>query len=133
MKLNKVMAALAAAALVIVTFQGCRKTWQSSIELGVDYTRLNIPKTDAGTFTFPVYSGQVWTLEMTRGDDWLVPDITSSEGFGYVHFSYSANGGENARVASFLLRSESGKEITVYVVHSGMTQSASDLSDMDLL
>lgn len=122
--------AFAAVALLAAS---CQEKWTSSNELGVNETRLNINSTDEGSFVFPVYSGTSWTLSILQGEDWLVPQAFSGQGSGYIDFVYTYNSQMNARVAKFLLKASTGKEITVYVVQNGMMQKASSLSDLEIL
>ena len=111
----------------------CQEEWKSSNELGVNETRLNINTTDEGTFTLPVYSGISWIMKVIQGGDWLSPGSFSSEGIGYINFTYAANAETKARVAKVQLKASTGKEIIVAVVQNGMIQKASELSEFDIL
>lgn len=118
-----IMLSLAAA------LSSCSKEWVSSIELGVNTDRVDIDNVYEGEFWFTVFAAEDsrWTLTVISGGEWLFPDMSEAYGRQHVRFSYTANMDDNARVARFVLKTDSGKEITVSAVQSGLEQSASDI------
>ena len=117
-------------AVFLVAFMtSCTKEWVSSIDLGVNTDRVNIDSVYEGEFWFTVFAADDshWTLTVTEGQEWLTPDISGADGRSHVRFAYTANMGDDARIAQFVLKADTGKEIAVAVVQSGLEQSASSV------
>lgn len=121
---NRIFFLFVAALLCI----SCNKQWQSSNELGVNTTRINISSTQEGDFRFPIYSNTDWKLVITEGTDWLSGNCSGS-GIKDVVLTYSENAADDARIAKFTVTTGSGKSVSVNVVQSGLIQSASSIKD----
>ena len=114
---------------------GCYKPYETSIELGVNNTRVNIPWSDAQssfTFTFPVYSSGKWEAEIVAGGDWLTISDASGTGTGYIVCTSQANVAGVPRAVLMEVRGSS-KTIPVYIVISSSDRAAADLDDADLV
>lgn len=122
------------AAISLLCFCGCQKKWTSTVDLGVNNTRIDISWSQAQEqfdFVFPVYSTGAWTAEIVAGGDWLTLDRNSGTGTGYIHCSCLPNTINQVRAVKMEV-SGSGKTITVYFVVSSSSLAASDLADADL-
>lgn len=105
----------------------CEKPFTTSIDLGVNTLRVNLP-VDTEEFWFSVYSDGEWTVTTADADGWLSTDTAGGSGNGTVHFTCPANEDESARVTSFNVSGGSaGKSITVHVVQAGTAEKASDV------
>lgn len=113
----------------------CSKSqFKSSIELGVNDTRINIPWSQAKEdleFTIPVYSNGSWTSSIVAGGEWLSIDRTTGKGTGYIHCKALANMSGYPRAVRLEI-SNGKKNLPVYVVSSSETLAAADLDDADL-
>lgn len=128
--MKKFMILLCAAFLV----SACYKPYSTSIDLGVNNTRIDIPWSDAQAtfnFTFPVYSAGAWSAEIVAGGDWLSLSDNSGTGTGYIKCTSRPNTAGVPRAVKMLV-SGSGKEIPVYIVVSSQEVSAADLEDAEL-
>ena len=131
----KDMKRIAALLLVALVAFGCYKPYETSIELGVNNTRINIPWADAQssfTFTFPVYSSGSWEAEIVAGGDWLTISNASGTGTGYIVCTSQANTSGVPRAVIMEVRGSS-KTIPVYIVISSSDLAAADLDDADLV
>ncbi len=108
-----------------------KNEWAVPLELGVNSTRLNITQTGEGEFWFTVFASGSWNVSIIQGDEWLSCSSASESGTQELHFTYGENLEGNARIAKFKLVSAS-KEITVSVVQSGLSQTASSVEDVEL-
>ena len=113
---------------------GCYKPYETTIELGVNNTRVNIPWADAQSafnFTFPVYSSGSWEAEIVAGGDWLTISNASGTGTGYIYCTSQANVSGVPRAVIMEVRGAS-KTIPVYIVISSSDLAAAELDDADL-
>lgn len=112
----------------------CNKPFQTSIDLGVNDTRINIPWSSAQSsfdFTFPVYSSGSWTAEIVAGGDWLSISGASGSGTGYIYCTSHPNLTGVPRAVIMEVKG-GGKVIPVYIVISSQDLAASELEDADL-
>ncbi len=107
----------------------CNKEWTWSGDLGVNSTRINISSQIEGAFTLTVFSNTTWEVLVTQGADWLKTEESSGEGIDTIHLTYSANLEDPARIAKVVLTASTGKTVTVNVIQSGNTETASSISD----
>ena len=113
----------------------CDKTFETSIDLGVNDTRINIPWANAQNtleFSFPVYSNGSWSAELVAGGDWLRISDASGEGSGCIHCTSTPNLTGVPRAVKMEVTG-SGKTIPVFFVISSQDVAASDLEDADLV
>lgn len=114
---------------------GCSKSqFKTSIELGVNDTRINIPWAQAKEdleFSIAVYSNGNWTSSVVAGGEWLTISQTSGKGTGYIHCTALANLSGTPRAVRVEI-TNGNKTIPVYVVTSSETLAAADLDDADL-
>lgn len=111
----------------LLAASSCEKPFTTSIDLGVNTLRVNLPAA-AQEFWFSVYSDGAWTVSMSAEDSWLATDTAGGSGNGTVHFTGSENVDEAARVARFDISGGSkGRSITVHVVQAGTSEKASDV------
>ena len=109
----------------------CEDTWESSVTLGVNATRVNITDyRQAGTLVLPVYSNRTWEAEIVSGGEWLTADRSAGSGRQYIRLDYEANSGAGARAARLVLTG--GERIEVVFVQSGTEQTASEVDDAEL-
>lgn len=120
--------------LALATAVSCQKPWSTSITLGVNNTRINIPWKQAQEqldFTFPVYSNGEWSAQIVAGGDWLTISDNNGTGTGYIKCSSAPNTTGTVRAVLMEVKG-SGKTIPVYFVISSQVLSAADLDDADL-
>ncbi|MBP5374195.1 MAG: BACON domain-containing protein [Bacteroidales bacterium] len=113
---------------------GCSRPFSTSIDLGVNNTRINIPWADAQRsfdFTFPVYSSGSWDAQIVAGGDWLRISGASGTGTGYIHCTSQPNLSGVPRAVIMEVRGQ-GKIIPVYIVISSADLAATELEDADL-
>jgi len=126
---------LLAAVFALAALYSCSKPFESSIELGVNDTRIHIKYSDikekAMEFVIPVYSTGSWTCKIVAGGDWLSLDRKEGEGRGYIHCFAAPNTLDIVRAVRIEI-SNGNKTIPVYVVVSSSTLSAADIPDADL-
>lgn len=114
---------------MLFAFSACEKKWESSLDLGVYSTRINLSDVYEKDFTLTVFSNQDWTSVVTMGADWLSLKENGGSSLGYVHVHADASMAENVRVGKITLRAASGKELVVNIVQSGSVEKAADFPD----
>lgn len=120
-----------AACLLAWGLCACRDTWESSVTLGVNATRINLTTyREAGSLVVPVYSNRTWEAAIAPGGEWLTADRSAGSGREYIHLDYEPNTGTGARVARLVLTG--GERIEVVFVQSGSEQAASEIDDAEL-
>lgn len=120
--------------LAVCGLLSCSKTFKSSVDLGVNNTRINIPWANAQEtfeFTFPVYSNGSWEADIVAGGDWLRIEENSGNGNGCIYCTSQPNVAGVPRAVRMEI-SGSGKTIPVYFVISSADISAAELEDADL-
>ena len=112
----------------VLSFAGCEKRFENSIDLGVDTRRVNMTK-DAQEFWLSVYSDGDWTVSVALQDDvWIVPDTGNCSRTGTAHFTCSENTGENARyVRCDITGGSKGRTVSVWIVQAGTTEKAAEV------
>lgn len=113
----------------------CSKPFESSIELGVNDTRIHIKYADIKDkpmeFVIPVYSTGSWNCRIVAGGDWLSIDRSSGKGREYIHCFAAPNTLDTVRAVRIEI-SNGNKTIPVYVIVSSSSLSAADIPDADL-
>ena len=119
--------------LACISLAACEKEWSFKEDLSVNSTRINIPQLPPAAsetgFVLTVFSNTDWTLDIPQGDDWLVPDKKKGSKIGHVHFTYTANEGNPARIGKIKLKASSGKTVLVNIVQDGTNETAASISD----
>ncbi|MBO4446594.1 MAG: BACON domain-containing protein [Bacteroidales bacterium] len=118
----------------ILVLCSCQKPFESTIDLAVNDTRVNISWAQAQDrleFTFPVYSTGSWTANIVAGGDWLTIDRNSGTGRQYIHCTAQPNTVNIVRAVRMEV-SNGKKTIPVYFVVSSSELSAADLEDAEL-
>ena len=128
---SKILYKVLLVAFLICTALSCTKTWDTSIELGVNSTRINLSSQLEGDFVIPVYTNTLWTASVTAGESWLTLDNASGNGRGFMDVHYATNNDNPARIGKILI-SAGEKSVTVNIVQSGMARQASSVSDLEL-
>jgi len=114
---------------MLSAFPACRQKWESSQELSVYSTRINLADVYEKDFTLTVFSNQDWTAGVTLGQEWLSVMENGGSSMGFVHLHADANLESSVRVGKITLRAASGKETVVNIVQSGENEKAADLPD----
>jgi len=120
-------------ALFVMAFAtGCQEKFETSIELGVNNTRVNIPwsKVESGSysFVFPVYSNGDWTIRQVEGGEWLTIGQSKGHGTEYVSMEAAMNILANPRVIKVEVKGGK-KTIPVYFVIASETVKPEDIED----
>lgn len=118
----------------LLAFSSCYKPYQSTIDLAVNDTRINLTWAQAQDqleFVIPVYSTGSWTVGIVAGGDWLSIDRSSGKGLEYIHCIARPNTLDVPRAVRIEI-SNGKKTIPVYVVTSSEQRSAADLEDAEL-
>ena len=128
---SKFISKILLALMPVFLLSACEKKWETSIDLGVNSTRINVASQLEGDLIIPVYSNMAWAATVSQGSDWLVLDSAVGHGHGYLDVHYGMNETDPARIGK--IRIVAGeKAITVHVVQSGMAREASSVSDLEL-
>ena len=132
--MRKSILTIIAAIATVLAARSCSDVFSSSIELGVNDTRINIPWSQSQSdleFVIPVYSTGSWKCRIAAGGEWLTLDRSGGSGRGYIHCNAVANLTDIPRVVCVEIYNDNLR-IPVYVVSSCSTYAASDLDDADL-
>ena len=128
--MKKLIGIIAIAALAL--FAGCQEKFETSIELGVNNTRVNIPwsKIEQGSysFTFPIYSNGDWTIKVVEGGEWLTLGQSKGHGTEYVPMEAATNILANPRAVKVEVKGGK-KTIHVYFVEASETVKPEDIED----
>lgn len=130
--MKKIFISLIFAAMTLLC--GCSGKYESTIDLAVNNSRINISWSQAQEdldFVMPVYAKGSWTIRVVAGGEWLTLDREKGEGNQYVGCKASANATGVPRAVRLEV-SNSHKTIPVYVVTSSSVLSAANLADADL-
>ena len=109
--------------LACLSLAACEKEWSFKEDLSVNSTRINIPQLP------PAASETGFVLTVFSNTDWLVPDKKKGSKIGHVHFTYTANEGNPARIGKIKLKASSGKTVFVNIVQDGTNETAASISD----
>lgn len=118
----------------LLAFSSCYKPFESTIDLAVNDTRINLTWAQAQDlleFVIPVYSTGSWKVGIVAGGDWLEIDRSAGKGREYIHCKASPNTLDIPRAVRLEV-SNGKKTIPVYVVTSSEQQAAADLEDAEL-
>ena len=118
----------------LLALSACYKPYESTIELAVNDTRINLTWAQAQDkleFVIPVYAKGSWTIGIVAGGDWLSLDRNGGTGTGYVHCIARPNTLDVPRAVRLEV-SNGKKTIPIYVVTSTAEQAAADLDDAEL-
>lgn len=101
-------------AALLPLLAACHKPYETSIDLGVNNERIDLPSFEEGHCFITVFSNGSWNIEIAPAVDWARLDRASGEGIGYVRFDYDENLSGDERSATVLVTGQ-GKscEITV--------------------
>ena len=118
----------------MLALSACYKPYESTIDLAVNDTRINLTWAQAQDqleFVIPVYSTGSWSIGIVAGGDWLSIDRKGGSGREYVHCVARPNTLDVPRAVRLEV-SNGKKTIPVYVVTSTADQAAADLDDAEL-
>ena len=106
------MIVLALTALLAAS--ACQKPFETSIELGVNNEKIQLPSFEEGHCFITVFSNAAWTIRLDSGEDWASLGQRSGTGIDYVRFDYSENLSAAPREATVVVEG-SGKRCEILV------------------
>ena len=104
--MKRLLKYILAAVLLTAASASCRKDYEETFFLAVDYASIDFPFTDGHSYV-QIHSTGDWTVSFAEGEvSWCHLDKTSGSGRGAVRVDVDANMSGAARTATLLVRRE---------------------------
>ena len=99
----------------LLAVASCQKPFETSIALGVNNERIQLPSFEQGHCFITVYSNSSWNIRVEAEGEWATLGQQSGTGIGYVRLDYTENLSASPREATVVVEG-SGKRCEILVI-----------------